>query len=56
MMLKRGLADADDAWAWGWLRLRMLGKEPADVVCSLMLMMLGPVGRLMLMMLKTRPG
>ena len=30
MMLKRGLADADDAWAWGWLKLRMLGQEPAD--------------------------
>ena len=40
MMLKRGLADADDAWAWGWLKLRMLGQEPADDVCALMLTML----------------
>ena len=34
----------------------MLGKEPADDVFALMLMMLGPVGRLMLMMPKRSPG
>ena len=65
MMLKRGLADADDAWAWGWLKLTMLGQEPADDVCALMLLMLRPDNRLMLLMLgsdnqlmlmQTRPG
>ena len=65
MMLKRGLADADDAWAWGWLKLTMLRQEPADDVCALMLLMLRPDNRLMLLMLgsdnqlmlmQTRPG
>ena len=54
MMLKRGLADADDAWAWGWLKLTMLRQEPADDVCALMLLMLGSDNQLMLM--QTRPG
>ena len=56
MMLKRGLADADDAWAWGWLKLTMLRQEPADDVCALMLLMLRPDNRLMLTMLKRGPG
>ena len=29
-MLKRGPADADDAWDWGQPRLRMLGQGPAE--------------------------
>ena len=62
MMLNRGPADADDAWASGRLRLRMLGQGPADAgdararwpahaddaETRLMLLMLGPDNRLML--------